>query len=221
MADRKGRESVSWNYVIVGRPPILDHWNFADGTTQDVITYTNAHSVELLVNGKSIGTKPNNTSDADKSKRNTILWTGVPYGHGGSVEAIARDADGRETARHRIETAGQAAAIVIHPQGTAWTADGMDLMYLDITAVDSRGRTVPTFNEEMTVDISGAASLVAMDNGDHYTDSLFNGVTTKPMKGGRMLLIMRSKREAGTVDVKVKAGKMSKRKTLKTLKKVL
>lgn len=219
--DRKGGESVSWNDVIVGRPTILDHWNFADGTTQDVITYTNAHSVELLVNGKSIGTKPNNTSDADKSKRNTILWTGVPYGHGGSVEAIARDADGRETARHRIETAGQAAAIVIHPQGTAWTADGMDLMYLDITAVDSRGRTVPTFTEEMTVDISGAASLVAMDNGDHYTDSLFNGVTTKPMKGGRMLLIMRSKREAGTVDVKVKAGKMSKRKTLKTLKKVL
>ena len=43
--DRKGGESVSWNDVIVGRPDILDHWNFAAGTTQDVVTYTNAWSV--------------------------------------------------------------------------------------------------------------------------------------------------------------------------------
>ena len=214
--DRKGGESVSWNDVIVGRPDILDHWNFAAGTTQDVVTYTNARSVELIVNGKRFGTQTNDTTVKDKSQRNTILWKNVPYANGGSIEAIARDADGRETARHRIETAGRAVSLVVSPETSTWTADGMDLMYLNITAVDSRGRVVPTFDEELTVDVTGSASFVAMDNGDHYTPTLFQGVTTKPMKGGRMQVILRSKHEAGTVDVKVKAGKLAKRKTLKT-----
>ncbi len=214
--DRKGGESVSWNDVIVGRPDILDHWNFAAGTTQDVVTYTNARSVELIVNGKRFGTQTNDTTVKDKSQRNTILWKNVPYASGGSIEAIARDADGRETARHRIETAGRAVSLVVSPETSTWTADGMDLMYLNITAVDSRGRVVPTFDEELTVDVTGSASFVAMDNGDHYTPTLFQGVTTKPMKGGRMQVILRSKHEAGTVDVKVKAGKLAKRKTLRT-----
>ena len=219
--DRKGGESVSWNDVIVGRPDILDHWNFAAGTTQDVVTYTNARSVELIVNGKSFGTQTNDTTVKDKSQRNTILWKNVPYANGGSIEAIARDADGRETARHRIETAGRAVSLVVSPETSTWTADGMDLMYLNITAVDSRGRVVPTFDEELTVDVTGSASFVAMDNGDHYTPTLFQGVTTKPMKGGRMQVILRSKHEAGTVDVKVKAGKLAKRKTLRTKQETL
>ncbi|MDE5948560.1 MAG: DUF4982 domain-containing protein, partial [Prevotella sp.] len=199
--DRKGGESVSWNDVIVGRPDILDHWNFAAGTTQDVVTYTNARSVELIVNGKSFGTQTNDTTVKDKSQRNTILWKNVPYANGGSIEAIARDADGRETARHRIETAGRAVSLVVSPETSTWTADGMDLMYLNITAVDSRGRVVPTFDEELTVDVTGSASFVAMDNGDHYTPTRGQGVPTKPMKGGRMQVILRSKHEAGTVDV--------------------
>lgn len=206
--DRKGGESVSWNDVIVGRPAILDHWNFAAGTTQDVVTYTNARSVELVVNGKSFGTQINDTTIKDKSQRNTILWKDVPYDDGGSIEAIARDADGRETARHRIETAGRAVALRISPETAKWTADGMDLMYLNVTAVDSRGRVVPTFDEELTVDVAGAATFVAMDNGDHYTDSLFHGVTAKPMKGGRMQVILRSTRQKGKVTVKVATTKL-------------
>lgn len=206
--DRKGGESVSWNDVIVGRPAILDHWNFAAGTTQDVVTYTNARSVELVVNGKSFGTQINDTTVKDKSQRNTILWKDVPYDDGGSIEAIARDADGRETARHRIETSGRAVALRIEPETTKWTADGMDLMYLNVTAVDSRGRVVPTFDEELTVDVTGAATFVAMDNGDHYTDSLFHGVTAKPMMGGRMQVILRSTRQQGKVTVKVATPKL-------------
>ena len=84
----------------------------------------------------------------------------------------------------------------------------MDLMYLNVTAVDSRGRVVPTFDEELNVDVTGAATFVAMDNGDHYTDSLFHGVTTKPMKGGRMQVILRSTRQQGKVTVKVSTAKL-------------
>lgn len=210
--DGKGGESVSWNDVIVGRPAILDHWNFEAGSIHDIVVYTNAHSVELLVNGRSIGTKLNDAKE--NSQRNTILWNGVAYGEGGIIEAVARDEAGRETARHRIETAGKAVALRMEQETKAWAADGMDLQYITVTAVDSRGRTVPAFSEPLAVDVQGAATLVALDNGDHYTDSLFNGVTVKPMRNGRMQVIAQSTREAGTVSIKATAGKL--KKTLKT-----
>ncbi len=204
--DSKGGESVSWNDVIVGRPSILDHWNFENGSTQNVVTYTNAHTVELIVNGKSIGTKTNNGTRKDQ--RNSILWQNVSYGEGGTIEAVARDEAGKTVARHKMETAGEAVALRIEPESDTWKADGMDLLYLNITAVDRKGRTVPGFNEPMTIETEGAATLLAIDNGDHYTDDLFLDVSTKPMLQGRMQAIMRSKTADGRVIVKVKAGSL-------------
>lgn len=204
--DSKGGESVSWNDVIVGRPSILDHWNFENGSTQNVVTYTNAHTVELIVNGKSIGTKTNNGTRKDQ--RNSILWQDVSYGEGGTIEAVARDEAGKTVARHKMETAGEAVALRIEPESDTWKADGMDLLYLNITAVDRKGRTVPGFNEPLTIETEGAATLLAIDNGDHYTDDLFLDVNTKPMLQGRMQAIMRSKTADGRVIVKAKAGSL-------------
>ncbi len=206
--DSKGGESVSWNDVIVGRPSILDHWNFERGSTRDVVVYTNAHSVELLVNGRSIGTKLNDAKE--NSQRNITLWNGVLYGDGGSIEAVARDKDGRETARHRIETAGKAVALRVEPETTVWRADGMDLHYVNITAVDRKGRAVPDFNDTITVNVSGAATLLAIDTGDPYTGDLFRDVNAKPMHNGRMQVIMRSKRQPGKVTMTAATPRLRK-----------
>lgn len=114
IVDAAGAESISWNDVVVGRMALNECWNYAPGSKQSVFTHTNAHSVELLVNGKSIGIQRNDTTKVDK--RNMIYWQDVPYGNGGSLEAIARDAAGKEVARHRIETAGKAVALR-NPEG--------------------------------------------------------------------------------------------------------
>ncbi len=132
----------------------------------------------------------------------------MSYGEGGTIEAVARDEAGKTVARHKMETAGEAVALRIEPESDTWKADGMDLLYLNITAVDRKGRTVPGFNEPMTIETEGAATLLAIDNGDHYTDDLFLDVSTKPMLQGRMQAIMRSKTADGRVIVKVKAGSL-------------
>ena len=54
------KESIEWNDVIVGRMPLSSHWNRAEGSKQNLFTYTNADEVELLVNGKSLGIQKNN-----------------------------------------------------------------------------------------------------------------------------------------------------------------
>ena len=216
VVDAAGAESVSWNDVIVGRMTLNERWNYEPGSKQSLFTYTNAHSVELLVNGKSIGTQLN-----DKTKinlRNMIYWKDVPYSNGGSLEAIARDKNGNEVARHRIESAGKAVALKIEAETpTDWKADGMDLQYINVTAVDKKGRPVWTYNEPLTLQIEGSARLVALDNSDHYTSDLFNGITTKRMHQGRMQIILCSNRETGEVKLNVTSASLKGTLRLKTI----
>ena len=94
VVDAAGMESISWNDVIVGRMVLNECWNHIPGSRQSLFTFTNAHSVELLVNGQSMGVQQNDTTQANL--RNMIYWKDVPYGNGGSVVAIARDKSGKE-----------------------------------------------------------------------------------------------------------------------------
>lgn len=216
VVDAAGAESVSWNDVIVGRMALNERWNYEPGSKQSLFTYTNAHSVELLVNGKSIGTQLNDTTKINL--RNMIYWKDVPYGNGGSLEAIARDKNGNEVARHHIESAGKAVALKIEAETpTDWKADGMDLQYINVTAVDKKGCPVWTYNEPLTLQIEGSARLVALDNSDHYTSDLFNGITTKRMHQGRMQIILRSNREVGEVKLKVTSVGLKGTLRLKTI----
>jgi beta-galactosidase len=77
------------------------------------------------------------------------------------------------------------------------------LHYFNIYAIDSKGRIVPDATDEITVQVSGAATFVALDNGDHYTDDLFHDVTTKRMHTGYMQCILRGARKAGKATVTV------------------
>jgi len=207
VVDGKG-EQVDWNDVKVGSQKINYNWNQPEGSKQNVFVYTNADEVELLYNGKSMGTQQNNR--ADIAKRNITYWSGIDYGKGGRLLAIARTG-GKEVARHQIETTGKAVALKIvaegktpqdtfNPKTDQWTADGMDLQYCKVLAIDSKGRTVPNAADQVTVTVQGAATLVAIDNGDHYTDDLFRPEdNTKQMQTGYMQAILRSTRQSGKV----------------------
>lgn len=81
---------------------------------------------------------------------------------------------------------------------------GMDLQYIRIYAVDSKGRKVPTATGEITVEVEGEARLIAMDNGDHLSNDLFDGNTKKLYKGFAMA-ILRSTQTDGEVKVKINA----------------
>jgi len=193
-------ESLEWNDIKVGQQKINQNWNQQEGSHPNVFTYTNAEEVELLYNGQSLGIQKNDTTDI--AKRNIILWSGIDYGTGGRLVAIARTG-GMEVARNEIEITGKAVALKIEEETKEWSADGMSLKYLNIYAVDAKGRVVPNATDEISVSVSGAATFVALDNGDHYTNNLFCDVTTKQMQTGYMQCILRSSRTAGKVTLSV------------------
>lgn len=211
VVDGKG-ESLEWNDIKVGQQKINRNWNQKECSHPNVFTYTNADEVELFFNGKSLGIQKNDTTQV--AKRNIILWSGIDFGKGGRLSAIART-NGREIAHDELQTTGKAVALKIVEEKQEWAADGMSLKYLKIYAVDSKGRIVPNANDTITISVDGEATFLSLDNGDHYTSYLFKDVYTKEMQTGFAQCILRSTRKAGKVVVNVSSP------SLKGVKKML
>ena len=225
VVDGKG-ESMEWNDIKVGSQKISYNWNQKEGSRQNVFVYTNADEVELFYNGKSLGTKQNDRSDL--AKRNITYWNDIDYGKGGTLLAIAKNG-GKEVARHQIKSSGKAVALKIVAEGKCpqdifnakndcWKADGMDLQYFKIYVVDNKGNIVSNSTDKVTVTAQGEGSLLAIDNGDHYTNDLFRPTdNTKQMQTGVMQAILRSTRKAGKVTIQATApGLKSAKLTINT-----
>lgn len=204
--DKKG--DLMWNGVQTGNDGMSDHWNRMEGQRLSLITYTNAEEVELLLNGKSLGKKQNNLSD-DKM-RNQIRWNDIEY-QPGKLIAIART-NGKEVARHQIETTGEAVRLVGSADGAnmrngAWMADGQDLQHVRIMAVDKKDRQVQTALGEVTFSVEGPADIVGVINGDINSDELTVG-NKRSLYNGTCSVILRSHQQPGTVMLKATAPGM-------------
>ena len=200
--EKKG--DMMWNGVQTGSDGMSDHWNRVEGQTLSLVTYTNADEVELVLNGKSLGKKQNNLKDA--KMRNQIRWNNVEYHHG-TLVAIART-NGREVARHQIETTSEAVRLKAEADNSKWQADGMDLQHVQIVAVDKKGRRVQTAQGEVTFMVEGPAEIVGVVNGDINSDEMLVG-NKRSLFNGTCTVILRSKRgEKGVVTVTASAPGM-------------
>ena len=197
-------DSKMWNGVQTGNDGMSDHWNRTVGANLSLITYTNADEVELLLNGRSLGRQKNDTGNA--KMRNQIRWNDIAY-QPGTLEAIAYQ-DGKIVARHKIETTGSIVALKAEadrpagltkkPAANAWKADGMDLLHVELTAVDKKGRCVQTESVPVTFAVEGDARIVGIINGDINSDELTVG-NTRSLYKGKCTVILRAGRHAGKV----------------------
>jgi beta-galactosidase len=199
--DKKGDQM--WNGVQTGNDGMSDHWNRVAGQRLQLITYTNADEVELVLNGKSLGIKKNNLQDA--KMRNQIRWSDIDW-QPGYLEAIARN-EGRVVARHRIETTGEATKLMAEPDNAEWKSDGMDLQHVRIMAVDKKGRRVQTTDQEVTFAIEGDAKIVGVVNGDINSNEMMVG-TKRCLYNGTCTAILRAGRTGGPITLTASAPGM-------------
>ena len=108
----EGNQDIEWNGVKQRIRRLTDHWTRTPGDEPWVTVYTNADEVELRLNGRTIATKTNDRNDP--KTRNQVSFGKVKY-EAGTLVAIART-NGREVARHTIETAGEAVALRLIPE---------------------------------------------------------------------------------------------------------
>ena len=194
------KNDIMWNGIQTGNDGMSDHWNRKPNTKLNLITYTNADEVELVLNGKSLGRKQNPVNDP--KLRNQIRWNDIAYADG-RLEAIAYT-DGKPVARHKIETAGKAVRLIATPEDNSWQADGTDLMHVRIHAVDSKGRRVPMAQDELRFAVEGDATIVAVSSGDHNSDEL-NVTDHRRLWNGSALVILRAGQSPSRIVLKTSA----------------
>ncbi len=193
-------KSVMWNGIKTGGEDQIDTWRPNMGDTLNLITYTNADEVELLLNGKSLGRKHNPKENA--KQRNQLKWNGIKYVNE-KIEAVAYN-NGRPVARHKIEPTGKAVKLIVTPDPIDWKADGQDLMHLYIQAIDAKGRLVSITQDELSFSVDGDARIVAVSNGDINSEEV-NCTDHRRLWNGSALVILRAGQTPSKVTLKTKS----------------
>lgn len=186
-----------------GFPVLAHNWNYAgyENKPVEVVVFTSADEVELIVNGKSLGKKP---VSKEEPMPNSVSFDTV-Y-EAGTVEAISYKA-GVEVSRDKIATTGQAVALRLTPEKVEMKANGQDLIYVAIDVVDAEGCVVPDAELPITASVEGAAWLAGFGTGNPKTDEDYTDDKTVTYKG-RAMAILRGGYEAGAVSLSVKAEGM-------------
>ena len=205
----KAGGNVQWNGINVSAGKLSENWNREEGEKVSLYTYTNGDEVELFLNGKSLGVKKN--SD-DPKLRARIKWDGIAYAPG-TLLAMARK-NGKVVARHQIRTTGEAVALKMVPDAETWHADGQDLMHVRVYAVDKKGRRVMNLKDKnafskLAFSVKGDADIVAVDNGNIYSDELhvgkkqLNKTAERALYQGSALVILRAGTQPSKVELTV------------------
>jgi beta-galactosidase len=144
-----------------GSEPVLHlfpHWNWEgrEGEELQVRCHSNLDSVELLLNGKSLGsqTVPRNAH---------VEWI-VKYKRG--VLEARGFKGGQVVLTERRETTGVPSQLVLRPSQGQIAADGEDVSAIAVEIHDSNGRVVPTACNELHFKMTGPGRIIGVGNGD-------------------------------------------------------
>ena len=198
---------VEWNGIITGTDRQSELWNRPEGSKANLVIYTNCDEVELVLNGKRLGRRDN---PKDAKSRNKITWNGIDY-QKGRLEAVGYRG-GKAVARHALETTGKPIKIVAEPDNSQWKADGMDLQHIRLRAVDAKGRTVLTCQDELTFSVSGDAQIVAVTNGDINSNEL-NATNHRSLWQGQAMVILRAGTAPSNITLKTSSTKFKQLST--------
>ena len=123
---------------------ILPHWNWTEGETVRVLAYTNAHKVELFLNGKSLGEESyvvKKTSWGSTYKEtiegHTYLEWAVPF-EPGVLTAVGKDENDQVIAEDKIVTAGEPAGVRLTADRHVIRADGKDVSFVTVDIIDAK-----------------------------------------------------------------------------------
>ena len=168
--------------------PMGWNWPGFEGKTIPVRVFTNADTVELFLNGKSLGSKRFPSESAEQTleksgKDKTVslvkspgmhLEWAVPYTPG-ELKAVATK-DGKIVKTDVVRTAGAPAKLRLSADRTRIAADGQDLSFVKVEVLDQDGNICPNADNEIHFAVDGNALAIAgLDNGDATNHESFQG----------------------------------------------
>ena len=175
--------------------PTWESWNWAgwEGKPIDVEVYTRAEQVSLYLNDRRVGTKR-----VDRGSQYKAVFT-LPY------EAGTLRAETSRGERLELQTAGEPATLRLTADRTTISADGQDLAFITVEVVDSKGRVVPEAAVDCNVSVSGRGRLMAAASADLQDTEPSTSSRVVTWKG-RALIVVRSAKQKGKLQVRVKSA---------------
>jgi len=176
---------------------ILPHWNWSNGTNVEVWAYSNCDTVELFLNGVSQGVKNVGSSLH-------LSWN-IPWKEG-TLQAKATK--GGVVVYDQVITSGSAAKVQLKPDRKSITADGKDLVYIEVNITDANGVIVPTASNKVDFSVSGPGTIVGVDNGNAISTELYKSNSRKAYNG-KCLVIVQASKSTGTIKVTANSNGLS------------
>ncbi|MBR6308253.1 MAG: DUF4982 domain-containing protein [Lachnospiraceae bacterium] len=176
---------------------LLPYWDFNEGQIIDVIGYSNAPTVELFFNGKSLGAQG---IDHIHGRKLYAQWK-VPYSVG-ELKLVAYDENGVAVAEDVKRSFGDPAHIKLTCKEKEIAADGESLAFVEISMIDEAGTFVADARNRVSVSVSGPGRLVGLDNGDSTDYEEYRG-NSRRLFSGKLLAIIAPTFEPGEIKVTV------------------
>ena len=148
---------------------ILPHWTHESGNI-DVWLYSNCASVELFLNGTSLGKK----TLSQRGTKNQYAYT-VAYA-AGTLVANGYDASGNLIAQDIQYTAGAPAKLALSSDKTAVSTASDDLVYIICDVQDKNGTLCPSADNSVVFTVVGG-TIIGTDNG--------HGANVEKLSGSR------------------------------------
>ena len=182
----------------LGRTPLVERWGWTDDPrkTIPIEIYTNCDSVELLLNGRSLGEKP-----IGDRLLPALLWA-VPN-EAGTVEVLGKKA-GAVAVRFPLKTIGRPERIELSPDLKTLRNGGRQVSTVEVHVVDRNGNRVSDAAQTVTFEVTGAGRLIAAGNADLTDGSPITAGQVK-LYQAKAVAVVRSAGGTGKITVRATA----------------
>jgi beta-galactosidase len=199
MPEPEGKKIIA---IMWATYPTLPTWSWPgqEGRELEVEVYSGTEKVRLFLNDKLIGEKPTGREQEFKAVFS------VPYAPG-ILKAVGLRGD-NVVAESVLTTAGEAARLRVTADRTTLQADGEDLSFVTVEAVDVNGKPDLRADQEVQFEISGPGVIAAVGNGDGQDPDSYQGDRRK-LYQGRALVAIRTSRQTGRIKLTVRSSGLS------------
>jgi beta-galactosidase len=181
---------------------ILPHWTWPgrEGKITPVHVFSSADEAELFLNGKSMGRKKRGQYEY------RFRWDKVRY-EPGELKVLSYK-NGKLWATETVKTAGEPAKLQFTADRSTIDADGSDLSFITVKVLDKDGNLIPEASNNISFSVSGAAAIVATDNGDPTDLTAFPSKERQAFSGMALVIVRSQNKQAGKITLTASAANL-------------
>jgi len=205
-------------HTLWGWPDVRASWTWpgCEGIAFKVDVYAACDTVELLLNGRSLGVrpvqhaghptmgeeKPLSVSRPITPALNLTATFEAPY-EPGELKAVGY-VDGKAIAEATLMTAGPSAMIRLTPDRPLIPAASDSLCYVTVEVTDQDGRVDPNAGQTIYFTVKGEGDIAAIGSGHPASIECYRGNQRRAFQG-RCLVVVKSNGRLGQIRLRAQA----------------